>query len=95
MVEQPDHFQVANYNLQPLLTVEMNVEIPGNLRKFESFGNFCLEESVMKAELWETNGSEAVTKAFISNDMQPVVNERYTDFLIVFWFFFLKLVVWS
>ena len=29
LADQLDSFQVANYNLQPLLTVNINVEIPG------------------------------------------------------------------
>ena len=30
-VEQPDEFQVANYNLQPLQTIKINVQVPGKL----------------------------------------------------------------
>ena len=78
MEEEPDSFQITNYNIQPFLAVTFENPSPGKLYNNETpffaltYVFIKIEDYVMKAELIEAEASAVIPKGFQSGDVQPV-----------------------
>lgn len=59
--EEPDNFQISNYNVQPMVTIELS---------FPAEKNF-----VIKAELLEHTNNQVIDKGFKTGDLQTVAQQ--------------------
>ena len=82
--EQPDMFQISNYNIQPPVLILCNETFQGNFvlitlenneapEKF--FLTFLGDNVIAKAELIESDTNGIIVKGIISGDVQPMKAE--------------------